>query len=151
MTFWKVPKWLNFTTLLFTMVEENFEIWHSKKLHNGSILLLSINLVVENWDYVWRKWLKKIEIMINQKNNFFAMKILFGWLFVKRETKRRPFWPKVSLGDQSLLKETYLGTLKTSHIKISECTALLDDGEGYFLIDMQKTWPCIWKLGSEFR
>ena len=66
MTFWNVPErpyvfYLFFHNNTFTMVEENFEIWHSETLQNGLILLLSFILIPS-------PWLKKILLIYYNHN-----------------------------------------------------------------------------------
>ena len=50
----------------------------------------------QGWDLIFWNIMKIMVIRKIVTLYFFTMKILFGRLFVKRETKRRPFWPKVS-------------------------------------------------------
>ncbi len=82
--FWKllfsnVPEWLNstiFVMIIFTMVEENIEIWLSKTLQNGLILLFSggshtFIMVEENFE-IWSSKTFHIDLIliVSDKNNF---------------------------------------------------------------------------------
>ncbi len=57
LTFWNAPEWPNFTVFwsnhTFIMVEENFEVWLSKTLQKG-LILLSSGVIIPS------PWLKKI-------------------------------------------------------------------------------------------